>query len=99
MDLIQGVKLIPSKLTYILSALLISSLDNTIFKRELNTPIFYCLACVLPADLHITLTFPPFILGTHEGVAAFAEWAPATGLFHRRCGTSGSAGEGKEDGA
>lgn len=39
------------------------------------------------------------VLGTREGVAAFAKWAPAKGLFHRRYGTFGTAEEGEEDGA
>ena len=29
---------------------------------------------------------PDEVLGTSEGVTAFAKWAPATGLFHRRYG-------------
>ena len=42
---------------------------------------------------------PEEVLGTREGVAAFAEWAPATGLFHRRYRNFGTAEEGEEDGA
>ena len=42
---------------------------------------------------------PEEVLGTPEGVTAFAKWAPATWLFHRRYGTFGTTGEGDEDGA
>ena len=36
---------------------------------------------------------PEEVLGTPEGVEAFAKWAPATGLFHRRYRAFGTAGE------
>ena len=41
---------------------------------------------------------PKEVPDTPEGVAAFAEWAPATGLFHRQYRNFGTAEEGEEDG-
>ena len=41
---------------------------------------------------------PEEVLGTLEGVAAFAKWAPATRLFHRRCEIYGTTGEEEENG-
>ena len=40
---------------------------------------------------------PEEVLGTPEGVAIFAKWAPATGLFHRRYRALGTLDEGEED--
>ena len=40
---------------------------------------------------------PDEVLGTPEGVAAFAKWAPATGLFHRRYGVEEGEGDGIEE--
>ena len=43
---------------------------------------------------------PEKVLGSPEGVAVFAQWAPATGLFHRRRHNgSDEFGEGEDDGA
>ena len=42
---------------------------------------------------------PEEVLGTTEGVAVFAKWAPATGLFHRRYKILDVSGEGEDDGA
>ena len=41
---------------------------------------------------------PEEVLGTSEGVAFFAKWAPATGLFHRRHRILDRPGEGEADG-
>lgn len=41
---------------------------------------------------------PEEVLGTSEGVAFFARWAPATGLFHRRHRILDRPGEGETDG-
>ena len=41
---------------------------------------------------------PEEVLGTPEGVAVFAKWAPATGLFHRRYSGLDVFGEGEDDG-
>ena len=38
------------------------------------------------------------VLGNSEGVAIFAKWAPATGLFHRRYRALDTSGEGEVDG-
>ena len=40
---------------------------------------------------------PEEVLGTPEGVAIFAKWAPATGLFHRRYRALGTFDEGEKD--
>ncbi len=43
---------------------------------------------------------PEEVLGSPEGVAVFAKWAPVTGLFHqRRYNGSDVFGEGEDDGA
>ena len=41
---------------------------------------------------------PKEVLGTPEGVAVFAKWAPATGLFHRRYSGLDVFGEGEDNG-
>ena len=41
---------------------------------------------------------PEEVLGTPEGVAVFAKWAPATGLFHRRYSGLDVFGEGEDNG-
>ena len=40
---------------------------------------------------------PDEVLGTPEGVTAFAKWAPATGLFHRRYGIGEEEGDGIDE--
>lgn len=40
---------------------------------------------------------PEEVLGTPEGVATFAKWAPATGQFNWRYRTFGTTGEGEEE--
>ena len=37
-------------------------------------------------------------ISTPEGVAVFAKWAPATGLFNRRYKILDVCGEGEDDG-
>ena len=41
---------------------------------------------------------PGEVLGTPEGVAVFAKWAPATGLFHRRHRVLDAFSDGEDDG-
>lgn len=47
----------------------------------------------MASSLYNTQSTPDEVLGTSEGVTAFARWAPAIGLFRRRYGM------GEEDGA
>ena len=42
---------------------------------------------------------PEEVLGTPEGVAVFAKWAPATELSHRRYNDWDVFGEGEDNGA
>ena len=71
---------------------------GSVRNRLVDNPTTFPFSCALCNKLQRQMASEE-VLGTRQGVAAFAKWAPATGLFHPRYGTFGTAGEGEEDGA